>query len=169
MTTSAGEINSALESQATYWQTYNTNLSNLVERSGQIEGLAEMISTFADGSEGSVNAIAGMASATDSELASMVANWKALQEEQKKVAGSLADLETEFTASMDQLQLELEKSIQEMDMSDEAAASGKETMQGFIDGAEYKLPAVKAAYSRIAQAAIAAMDAQLQIKSPQGF
>ncbi len=165
-TTSASEINSALESQTTYWQNYNDNLSNLIERSGQIEGLAELISTFADGSEGSVNAIAGMARATDDELATMVANWKALQEEQKKVAGSLADLETEFTASMDLLELELATAIEKMDMSEEAALSGKETMQGFIDGAEYKLPAVKAAYERIAKEAIAAMDAQLQIKSP---
>lgn len=165
-TTSAAEINSALESQATYWQDYNTNLANLVDRSGQIEGLAELISTFADGSPDSVNAIAGMASATDDELASMVANWKALQEEQKKVAGSLADLETEFTASMDLLELELATTIEGMDMSEEAALSGKETMDGFIEGAEYKLPAVKAAYARIAKAAVAAMDAQLQIKSP---
>jgi len=51
-------------------------------------------------------------------------------------------------------------------MSDEAAISGKETMEGFIEGAQYKLPAVQAAYARIAKSAVAAMDAQLQIKSP---
>ena len=62
--TSAGTINSALESQITYWQDYNANLQTLTERSADIEGLSEMIASFADGSEESVNAIAGMAGAT---------------------------------------------------------------------------------------------------------
>lgn len=163
---SAAEINAALGSQAEYWKEYNANLSNLVDRSGQIEGLAELISTFADGSESSVNAIAGMASATDDELAAMVTNWKALQEEQKKVAGSLADLETEFTASMEYLELELAGTIERMDLSAEAARAGGDTVQGFIDGAQYKLPAVQVAYAKIAKSAVEAMDAQLQIKSP---
>lgn len=72
--TSAGTINSALESQIAYWQDYNTNLQTLTERSSDIEGLSEMIATFADGSEESVNAIAGMAGATDEQLATMVSN-----------------------------------------------------------------------------------------------
>ena len=45
---------------------------SLTERSADIEGLSEMIATFADGSEDSVNAIAGMAGATDEQLAAMV-------------------------------------------------------------------------------------------------
>ena len=47
--TSAGSINSALESQITYWQDYNANLQTLTERSADIEGLSEMIASFADG------------------------------------------------------------------------------------------------------------------------
>ncbi|MEN6437016.1 MAG: phage tail tape measure protein [Syntrophobacter sp.] len=164
--TSAGEINGALESQTKYWQDYNTNLSNLINRSGDIEGLAEMIATFADGSPDSVNAIAGMVNATDGQLASMVANWKELQEEQKNVAGSLADLETDFTASMNKLKTELETSIEKMNLNEEAAKSGRDTIQGFIDGANDKLPAVRTAYERIANAAIAAIDARLDIHSP---
>ena len=164
--TSAKEINAALTGQIDYWQEYNTNLADLTERSKDIEGLSEMIASFADGSEGSVNAIAGMANATDKELTNMVANWQALQTEQKTVAESLAELETDFTASMDALQLELENAIEEMNLSDEAAQSGKNTIQGFIDGAEEMLPAVEAAYARIANAAVAAIDARLKIQSP---
>lgn len=74
--TSAGSINSALESQIAYWQNYNTNLQSLTERSADIEGLSDVIASFADGSSESVNAVAGMASATDEELAAMVANWR---------------------------------------------------------------------------------------------
>ena len=164
--TSAGTINSALESQITYWQDYNANLQTLTERSADIEGLSEMIASFADGSEESVNAIAGMAGATDEQLATMVANWQTLQTEQEAAAGSVADLKTDFTATMDELQAELAADIEAMDLGAEAAASGKATIQGFVSGAEGMLPQVQAAYSRIAQVAIDAIDAKLEIHSP---
>ena len=164
--TSAGTINSALESQITYWQDYNANLQTLTERSADIEGLSEMIVSFADGSEESVNAIAGMAGATDEQLATMVANWQTLQTEQEAAAGSVADLKTDFTATMDELQAELAADIEAMDLGTEAAESGKATIQGFVSGAEAMLPQVQAAYSRVAQAAIDAIDAKLEIHSP---
>ncbi len=163
---SAGSINHALETQAKYWSDYNANLEKLSERGADIEGLSDMIASFADGSEDSVNAVAGMAKATDKELKAMVDNWQTLQKEQETVADSLAKLETDFAASMDALQAELESTIEEMNLSNEAAQSGKSTVEGFIKGSEDMLPAVRTAYSKIAKAAIAAIDAQLKIQSP---
>lgn len=157
--TSAGSINSALESQITYWQDYNANLQSLTDRSADIEGLSDMIASFADGSSDSVNAIAGMAGATDEQLATMVANWKTLQQEQQNAAGSVADLKTDFTATMDELQTALTEDIEAMDLGDEAKASAQATIQGFIDGAVGMLPQVTAAYNRVAAAAKAALSA----------
>ena len=159
VTTSAGSINSALESQITYWQDYNANLQSLTDRSADIEGLSDMIASFADGSSDSVNAIAGMAGATDEQLATMVANWKTLQQEQQNAAGSVADLKTDFTAAMDELQTALAEDIEAMDLGDEAKASAQATIQGFIDGAVGMLPQVTAAYNRVAAAARAALSA----------
>ena len=157
--TSAGSINSALESQITYWQDYNANLQSLTDRSADIEGLSDMIASFADGSSDSVNAIAGMAGATDEQLATMVANWKTLQQEQQNAAGSVADLKTDFTATMDELQTALAEDIEAMDLGDEVKASAQATIQGFIDGAVGMLPQVTAAYNRVAAAARAALSA----------
>lgn len=157
--TSAGSINSALESQITYWQDYNANLQSLTDRSADIEGLSDMIASFADGSSDSVNAIAGMAGATDEQLATMVANWKTLQQEQQNAAESVADLKTDFTATMDELQTALAEDIEAMDLGDEAKASAQATIQGFIDGAVGMLPQVTAAYNRVAAAARAALSA----------
>lgn len=157
--TSAGSINSALESQITYWQDYNANLQSLTDRSADIEGLSDMIASFADGSSDSVNAIAGMAGATDEQLATMVANWKTLQQEQQNAAGSVADLKTDFTATMDELQTALAEDIEAMALGDEAKASAQATIQGFIDGAVGMLPQVTAAYNRVAAAARAALSA----------
>ena len=98
--TSAGSINSALESQITYWQDYNANLASLSDRAADIDGLSDVIASFADGSAESVNAIAGLANASDEELAAMVTNWQELQKEQEAAAGSVADLKTDFTATI---------------------------------------------------------------------
>ena len=154
----ADAINSALESQVSYWQSYNDNLANLTARGEDIAGLSEMIASFADGSSDSVNAVAGMASATDEELATMVFNWQELQAEQEKTAGSMADLKTDFSAAMDELQTELAADIEAMNLGEEAAASGKATIQGYLNGITIMLPQVQAAYQRLANAASNALD-----------
>lgn len=154
----ADAINSALESQVSYWQSYNDNLANLTARGEDIAGLSEMIASFADGSSDSVNAVAGMASATDEELATMVSNWQELQAEQEKTAGSMADLKTDFSAAMDELQTELAADIEAMNLGEEAAASGKATIQGYLNGVTVMLPQVQAAYQRLANAASNALD-----------
>lgn len=155
--TSAGTINSALESQISYWEDYNENLQSLRDRSADIQGLSDVIASFADGSADSVNAIAGMASASDEDLATMVENWKTLQQEQDEVAGSVADLKTDFSNTMDELQSDLAEDIEAMDLGAEAAESGKATIQGYIAGASGMLPQVQAAYSRLATAAQSAL------------
>ncbi len=163
---SAGEINYAMETQARYWKEYNTNLESLSERSRDIEGLSELLASFADGSEDSVNVIAGLAMATEGELRDMVDTWQVLQAEQQTVAESLAQLETDFAASMATLQSELESTIEEMNLSEEAAESGRTTIEGFVRGTESMLPSVSAAYAKIAEAALDAIDAQFRMKIP---
>ena len=158
-----------MESQITYWETYNANLQSLTERSADIEGLSEMIASFADGSEDSVNAIAGMAGATDEQLEAMVSNWQALRAEQEEAAGSVADLKTDFTAAMDELQTELAADIEAMDLGEEAIASGRATIQGYIDGASGMLPQVYAAYSRIGLAAQNALTLSAGASSIPGY
>jgi len=150
---SADSINSALETQAAYWTDYNTNLQALSQRTGEIEGLSDVIASFADGSKESVNAIAGMANASDDDLKKMVENWKLVQEEQKAVSGSIADLKTNFTQEMDELQQELAADIEAMNLSEEAASAGQQTIQAFIDAANDMLPQVQAAYDRLGLAA----------------
>ncbi len=154
---SVGDMNNAMESQITYWQNYNTNLTSLSERSKEIEGLGEVIASFADGSQESVNAIAGMVNASDTDLQKMVENWKVLQEEQQETAGSVADLKTNFTEEMDQLGQELEADIEAMNLSEEAQEAGRETIQGFINGANAMTSQVESAYAKIAKAAESAL------------
>lgn len=165
--TSASSINSNLQDQIAYWQEYNTNLASLRERTGDIDGLSDMIASFADGSTDSVNAVAGMAAASDADLTAMVKNWKNLQTEQNAVADNIAELKTNFSAEMDELGEALADDIAAMDLSAESTEAGRATIQGFIDGANGMLPQVQAAYARIASYARSALTPQV-IKPGQG-
>lgn len=151
--TSASSINSALESQITYWDSYNQNLESLNARAADIDGLSAVIASFADGSKDSVNAIAGMASASDADLAKMVQNYQELQEAQKTTSESMADLETGMSNAMDEIAQNVADSVADMNLSDEAKESAQSTIQGFIDGAEGMMPRVKEAYEKVANAA----------------
>lgn len=155
--TSAGNINSNLQSQISYWESYNENLSSLRERAGDIEGLQEVIASFADGSTDSVNAVAGMAKASDEDLAAMVQNYRDLQAAQDETAQSIADLQTNFSEQMDLLTENLASDINDMDFGAEAAEQGKATIEGFIRGANSMLPQVTATYNELARAATNAL------------
>lgn len=160
--TSASSINSNLQGQITHWQTYNDNLASLRDRAGDIEGLTEMIGSFADGSSDSVNAVAGMAAASDEELAAMVESWNKLREEQNKAAEDIADFRTGFSETMDAISGDLEATIDDMDLGTEAAEAGRATIQGFIDGATGMLSTVQSAYSQLGYAALAALSRNAQ-------
>lgn len=160
--TSASSINSNLQGQITHWQTYNDNLASLRDKAGDIEGLTEMIGSFADGSSDSVNAVAGMAAASDEELAAMVESWNKLREEQNKAAEDIADFRTGFSETMDAISGDLEATIDDMDLGTEAAEAGRATIQGFIDGATGMLSTVQSAYSQLGYAALAALSRNVQ-------
>ena len=155
--TSASSINDALSGQIEYWQDYNANLSSLRDRAADIEGLSDVIASFADGSADSVNAVAGMAAASDEDLQTMVANWQTLQAEQDATSASIAELKTDFSAQMDELESDFEQTISNMDLSKEAASSAASTIQAFIDQADIMLPDVQSAYQRLADAATSAL------------
>jgi TP901 family phage tail tape measure protein len=163
---SAGTINSALESQISYWREYNADLAELGERTGNIEGLQEVIASFADGSKESVNAIAGMAGASDKELEAMVKNWRALHTAQQDAAGGLASMETDFAATMQGLREELETFVAETNLSDEARKNGMLAAEGFARGVEDMLPEVRAAFKEMKRVSEDALRTAYKINSP---
>lgn len=131
--TSISTINSALSSQVDYWDKYNENLESIAKRADGIEGLSDIIAGFADGSKDSVNAIAGMANASDAELKKMVETYAKLKEEQDKTSKSLADVKTDFETQMDEISAKMSETVSEMKLDDEAAAAAKATIQAYAD------------------------------------
>ena len=151
---SAGSINSALESQINYWRQYDSNIDALTARAGAIEGLSEMIASFADGSADSVNAIAGMAKANDGDLKKMVENWQTLQKEQKTTSESLAQMNTDFQGELDQILEYTQSTIAAMNLSEEARQSAEATMQAFAGAAKDQMPIVQSAFNAVAAGAM---------------
>lgn len=130
------DINDSLSTQAEYWNAYNENLDKLLAKSDEIDGLRDMIATFADGSKDSVNAIAGMADdlTSDDDLRLMVENWKKAQEAQEKAAGSLADVKVDFEERLNDIQTTMADTVEKMNLDDEAKQAAQATIQAYADG-----------------------------------
>jgi TP901 family phage tail tape measure protein len=154
---SAGAINSALESQITYWRDYDANLKNLSARGADIEKLSEVVASLADGGEGGAKALAGLAAMDDTALRKTVEAWTESQKVQEGATKSITEAKTGFTKGMEEFQTELEDAITKMSLGEKAAQSGKDTILGFISGATEMSKDVQDAYAGLGQTAINAL------------
>lgn len=130
--TSASTINSALDSQASYWQEYDSNLQSLSSRAGDIEGLQDVLASFADGSAESVNAVAGLAGASDEELRELVENYQNVQEAQAGVSESLGLLNADVDEQLTEIETRMEESVEKMNMAEEAKDSARAMIDAYV-------------------------------------
>ncbi|MBR3965463.1 MAG: hypothetical protein IKJ91_00150 [Clostridia bacterium] len=126
---SISDINNALATQTSYWSDYNKDLSSLLARGEDVEGLADVIASFADGSEASVNAIAGMAAASDEDLRLMVENYNLMKKQQDEAAKSLALSNAEELAEIED---QMKATIENLDLKEEAELAGKNTIEAYV-------------------------------------
>lgn len=129
---SSQSIQDALQSQIDYWNSYNENMASLTERASDIEGLSDMLASLADGSEESAAMLAGMESMNDADLSAVVQQYTDLQTAQSETATSVAELETEFSETLEKMQTEMDSMVEKMDLSAEAAANAKATMDAYV-------------------------------------
>lgn len=129
---SSQSIKDALQSQIDYWNSYNENMASLTERASDIEGLSDMLASLADGSEESAAMLSGMESMNDADLSAVVQQYTDLQTAQSETATSVADLETEFSEKLESMQTEMDDMVDGMDLSAEAEANAKATMDAYV-------------------------------------
>lgn len=127
------DINTALETQMSYWSDYNTDLANLLDRDDDIDGLREIIATFADGSKDSVNAIAGMAAASDDELREMVKISQEVQGYKQETSDTLSEIVTGTAEQYSEMKNELESKVMDLNLSDEAAEAAEMTVEAYVE------------------------------------
>lgn len=154
---SADTINEKIAAQTEYWNAYNENLANLRNRAGDIEGLSEVIGSFADGSADSVNAIAGMAAASDEDLAAMVANYQDLQKAQDETSENIAALATNLDEQTQAMADSVEQMVSDMNLAGEAEAAARETIMAYTSTAFSMRDEVGRQFSAIRAAALSGL------------
>ena len=125
-------IKDALQSQIDYWNSYNENMNSLTARADEIEGLSDMLKDLSDGSEESAAMLAGMESMNDADLSAVVKQYNDLQTAQGDTATSMAELETDFSDSLTKIQTDMETAVDNLNLSDEAKANAKSTMDAYV-------------------------------------
>ena len=125
-------IKDALQSQIDYWNSYNENMNSLTARADEIEGLSDMLKDLSDGSEESAAMLAGMESMNDADLSAVVKQYNDLQTAQGDTATSMAELEPDFSDSLTKIQTDMETAVDNLNLSDEAKANAKSTMDAYV-------------------------------------
>lgn len=162
--TSVDKINNAMQSQIDYWNDYADNLEKLQNR--DIDGLSEMVAGMDDGSEESAAALSVMAKATDKELADMVKKYEKLQTAQSDTATKVAELETDFGSAMDDMSSSMKKSVDKMNMEEDAATAARKTIQGYINSIKAMQPNAELAAQNVANATAKALNKAQKFSLP---
>ena len=139
----------ALESQKKFIEDYKANYQKASE-AGLDEGL---LAQLADGSEQSAQQLANLANASKEEIDTLNSKYAELQASKEEFASTVADIETNFSSTMEALQSELAGTVQAMDFSTEAGANAAASLQAFCDMASKYETRVYNAYKKIANKA----------------
>ena len=114
------------------------DIRTVLDNAGDIQGLNELLAGLNAGDKDTVNFVAGLAQASRTDrkaLEDMVSNWQEAKRAQEEAAGSFSEYASGLAGEMDGLREELVRSVQDMDLSSEAAESARATIQAYIDQA----------------------------------
>ena len=133
----------ALDSQLSYWETYNANLETLTSYGEGLTGEArenyEMLLSYAqDGSEEAAGLAQSMADAIEQgdtdAINKLSETVGAVREKQEEAAAATAEWQTDFNAQMDEIVSGMSDRIGEMGFTEEANQAALETMQSYAAG-----------------------------------
>ena len=156
----------ALNTQLSFWQNYAANIATLKEISAEDLGVTQenynaLMEYVRSGTPEAAGLAADMVKAVNDgntqALTDLANTLGEISESQEEAAGDVAEWTTGLNEQMDQLIQDMEEDIAALDMSEEAAESGRATVQAYIDQAAGMLPQVQAAYAGVARAASAAL------------
>ena len=156
----------ALNTQLSFWQGYAANIAALKEISAKGLGVTQenynaLMEYVRSGTPEAAGLAADMVKAVNDgntqALTDLANTLGEISESQEEAAGDVAEWTTGLNEQMDQLIQDMEEDIAALDMSEEAAESGRATIQAYIDQADSMLPQVQAAYRRAAAAAVISM------------
>lgn len=160
--TSIGSLIETLKGQVEYMDTYAANIKKAMEM-GVDEGLVKKLS---DGSEESAQILAAIVQGGEEEIAALNEQLAKVEEGKNAFGDTVAEMETDFSKKMADIEKRMKDAVDELDVSVEAGAAGAATIEGYIEGAESMRSSLVSTYRSLAQAANRAYKSELDIHSP---
>lgn len=151
-----------LKGQVSYMETYAANIQKAMEL-GVDEGLVKKLS---DGSEESAQILAAIVAGGEDEIAALNEQLAKVEEGKNAFGDVVAEMETDFSDKMADIEKRMQECVDELDVSVEAGAAGAATIEGYIEGAESMRSSLVSTYRSLARAANNAYKSELDIHSP---
>ena len=168
------EAQKALDTQLSFWEGYASNIAVLKEQSADslhvteenYNALMEYVRSGTPEAAGLAADMVKQVNKGNTEALTNLANTLGeISKSQEEAAGNVAAWTTGLNEQMNQFIQDMEEDIGALDMSEEAAESGRATIQAYIDQAEDMLPQVQAVYRAVARAASNALGTPSYINS----
>lgn len=160
--TSIDNLIETLKGQVSYMETYAANIQKAMEL-GVDEGLVKKLS---DGSEESAQILAAIVAGGEDEIAALNEQLAKVEEGKNAFGDVVAEMETDFSDKMADIEKRMQECVDELDVSVEAGAAGAATIEGYIEGAESMRSSLVSTYRSLARAANNAYKSELDIHSP---
>lgn len=135
-------MQSALNSQLSFWETYAANLDTLKTVSAEDLGVTQaqydkLIAFASEGSEEAAGLAQSMANAIKSgneeSIIKVVNTLDKIEEAKAKAASAAAEWQIDFSGKMDDIVKKAETAINDMNLSPEADAAAKATMNAYAE------------------------------------
>ena len=160
--TSIDNLIETLKGQVSYMETYAANIQKAMEL-GVDEGLIKKLS---DGSEESAQILAAIVAGGEDEIAALNEQLAKVEEGKNAFGDTVAEMETDFSDKMADIEKRMQECVDELDVSAEAGVAGAATIEGYIEGAESMRSSLVSTYRSLARAANNAYKSTLDINSP---
>ena len=132
----------ALDSQLAYWDSYLANVETLKSVSAEDLGITQenyeaLMAYVQDGSEEAAGLAQSMVeninAGNEEAVAQLATTVGEVQAKQQEASASIAEWQTNFNATMDELEQRMNEAVDGLNLDDEAAASAKATISSYAD------------------------------------
>ena len=160
--TSIDDLIKTLQGQVSYFDSYADNIKLAMEK-GVDEGLVRKLS---DGSVESAQILDAIVKGGNEKILALNTEFAKVEAGKDKFGEIMTELEGDFSARLEELGADLEGTIQDMDLSDDAYTIGQNNIQGLINGAASKTRELIDQYQAMAREAQAAYMREADQHSP---
>jgi outer membrane murein-binding lipoprotein Lpp len=147
------------------------NINELARLSGMSvsetkKGMDGLVASLSDGSVKSAQILAGLATASDEEIANIILSMKGVEEGKDAWATSVTGMDESTKAALDSITAKLDALEQDMDKYDEAARAARHTADGYIETLRKKIPAMRQMGEKLGRAVTSGYNSAAKVKSP---